>query len=224
MSLPGAPEPGPASSWTFVVVAFVVSAAIGGVVVFLGVTGQIGGGIVGGTSRTGGSGGGPSPYAGCEGFGRAGPYDFALVAGEGGTFTFNGTSPGPCLAVDYRSTVTVDFSVAADAGANHSFVVINTSAALDSPPAFAGAGPSNATRLSGFAPGTHIAFTFVAAAVGSYRYLCEVPGHEAAGMFGSLYVLVPPGAAAVPPGSSGTAVPAAGAPPAMRAPGPGEGP
>lgn len=74
------------------------------------------------------------------------------------------------------------------------------------PSAFPGAGFSNATRFSGLAPGSQAEFSFWTNATGSYRYICEVPGHYEAGMFGFFNVSAHP-AAAVPSGRASRSPP-----------------
>jgi FtsP/CotA-like multicopper oxidase with cupredoxin domain len=211
MALP-ADSAAPASPTAFIVGAFVLSAILGGAVLYLGLAGDLGSGIPGAHT---GSGPTPAPtgLAACEGRDRMGTFTFSFVAGLDGKFTFNGTSPGPCVAVIVGSNITVRLSVAADAGTNHTWVLVNASNASTamSTPAFAGAGMTGAERFMGIAPGNSTTFHFVASVAGTYQYICEMTGHYAAGMWGWFNVTSGPATsgpapqlAALPPGSSTT--------------------
>jgi FtsP/CotA-like multicopper oxidase with cupredoxin domain len=175
----------------FVVGAFVLATLVGVSVLYLGLNGGFGGTIPGSHTGPPQAPGGRGPdLAACEGKDRLGTFTFSFVAGSGGTTKFNGTSPGPCVAVAVGSQVTVNFSVASDAGANHSWVLVeaaNASSAV-STPVFPGAGFTGADRFMGIAPGAWLVFHFNATAAGTYQYICEMSGHYALGMYGWFYV------------------------------------
>jgi hypothetical protein len=192
---PSAPRP-----TAFIVGTFVLSTLIGVVVLVAGLNGGFPGVIPGSHVGTGVR--GPPPP--CEGQNRPGPYTFSFVAGSGGGYTYNGTHPGPCVSVWIGSQVTVDFSVAPDAGQNHSWILVNASNASTalSTPAFPGAGLTGADRFVGLTPGTSMVFHFNVTAVGSYQYICEVTGHYDFGMHGWFNVTpspLVPGTTASPP-------------------------
>ncbi|MCI4327450.1 MAG: plastocyanin/azurin family copper-binding protein [Thermoplasmata archaeon] len=189
----------PASPTAFIVGAFALAAILGGAVLYLGLAGDLGSGIPGAHT---GSGPSPAPtgLAACEGRDRMGNFTFSFVAGLGGTYTFNATSPGPCVAVVAGSSITVRFYVAGDAGSNHTWVLVNASNASKamSTPAFAGAGMTGAERFMGIAPGNMTTFHFVAGVAGTYQYICEMPGHYAAGMWGWFNVTTAPATTGAP--------------------------
>ncbi|MCI4333452.1 MAG: hypothetical protein L3K01_07015 [Thermoplasmata archaeon] len=203
---PTAP-PSPPRPTAFIVGAFAISTIIGVLVLAVGLNGGFPGVIPGSHVGTGVA----SPPR-CEGQNRPGPYTFSFVAGLGGGFDYNGTHPGPCVSVWIGSPVTVEFSVAPDAGQNHSWVLVNASNASTalSTPAFPGAGLTGAARFAGLAPGTSMVFHFNVTAIGSYQYICEVTGHYDFGMHGWFNVtpspVVPGGSATSPHGLSGTPV------------------
>ncbi|MCI4370913.1 MAG: plastocyanin/azurin family copper-binding protein [Thermoplasmata archaeon] len=205
MSLPAAP-PGLSSTTGFIVGTFVLATIIGGAVLYLGLVGDLGGPIPGAHVGYGQGISAPTPAA-CEGNDRMGNFSFSFVAGKGGSLTFNGTRPGPCVAVVVGSTIQVNFSVAPDAGTTHTWVLVNASNASTalSTPAFPGAGMTGAERFMGIGPGQSMVFHFTAAAVGSYQYICEMPGHYTAGMWGWFNVTNSP----VPPSAAERAPPAA---------------
>jgi len=210
MAQPSVPAP-PGRPTAFIFGAFVLSAIIGVAVLYFGLTGGLGGPIPGAHA---GSGPAPPPdYAACQGHDGRGTFNFSFVAGTGGVVAFNGTHPGPCVAVVVGSSVTVNFSVAADAGSNHSWVLVNASNASTalSPPAFAGAGLTGGERFAGIPPGTSKVFHFNASSVGAYKYICEVSGHYDQGMWGWFYVTSasgPPSAASPAASASAGFVPA----------------
>ncbi|MCI4370783.1 MAG: hypothetical protein L3J81_05600, partial [Thermoplasmata archaeon] len=144
----------------FIVGAFVLASVIGGTVLYIGLTSGFPGTIPG--SHIGSGITAPPNPASCQGRDRLGNDTFAFVAGGGGGFWFNGTHPGPCVAVVVGSQITVDFSVAADAGQNHSWVLVNASNASSalSTPAFPGAGLTGVARFMGIAPGSSLVFHF----------------------------------------------------------------
>jgi hypothetical protein len=177
-------SPGPSGATAFIVGAFVLAAVVGGATLYIGLNGGFPGVIPGSHVGAGGS-GLPSP-ASCEGRDRLGNDSFAFVAGRAGGYSFNGSHPGPCVAVVVGSQITVNFSVALDAGQNHSWVLVNASNASTAvaTPAFPGAGLTGAARFMGIPPGASVVFHFNATVVGSYQYICEMTGHYAKGMFG----------------------------------------
>jgi hypothetical protein len=196
------PSPMPVSSTRptgFIVGVFAFSLVIGVVVLALGLSGGLGGSIPG-THPGSGSSGPPSP-ASCEGKDKLGNFTFSFIAGIRGSVSFNGSHPGPCVAVLVGSHVTVEFSVAQSAGQNHTWVLVNASNASTavSQPAFPGAGFSGPTRFMGIGPGESKTFQFYATVVGSYQYICEMSGHYAMGMWGWFNVTTATGATAVGP-------------------------
>ncbi len=115
------------------------------------------------------------------------PYThFTIVAGPNASFTFNGTSPGPTLKVPVNTRVWVTFQVSPSAGYPHSWVLVpgNVSPTPnpDYTPVFANATTSNPTAGSPVGSTTQIVFT--ANVSGSYKYICEFPGHFESGMWG----------------------------------------
>jgi plastocyanin len=182
-SAPAGPPAAPARRSSFLIVLVVVAVVIAVAVGYLGLTGGLGGGIPG--TKPGSSGGTP-PTSSCEGKGAAGKIYLSFVAGATSAnsgLNFNGSSPGPCVLVGVGANVTVSFSVAANAGMNHSWVLVPEDTNGSSPPVFHGAG-SPGVGGNGFAPGTSTTFHFTAATAGPYRYICEMPGHYQAGMWG----------------------------------------
>jgi plastocyanin len=115
---------------------------------------------------------------------------FILIAGEAGALRFNGTSPGPALAVSLGTFVWLTFEVSAAAGITHSWVLIRATGNATSPPVFPGAATPNPALGDGL--GSVVNVTFLASAVGQYKYICEVDGHFDAGMWGNFTVSVPP--------------------------------
>jgi FtsP/CotA-like multicopper oxidase with cupredoxin domain len=189
----------------FVAGSLVAGAAITALVGFLGIVGALGGGIPG---THAGSVARPPPLAACQGHDALGTFHFLFVAGLKGSYTFNGSSPGPCVAVAAGSRITVTFELATTATAPDSWVLLAASGPTDAPPVFPGAGPSDATRTVGLGPGQFANYTFSASTAGAYRYVSEVDGHAAAGMFGGFNVTTGPAALAVSgegtsPGTSG---------------------
>lgn len=182
-------SPVPARPTAFIVGTFVLAAVVGVVVLALGLSGAFPGVIPGSHA-----GNGVTAPPVCQGNDGLGNYTFAFVAGAAGGFWFNGTHPGPCVTVQVGSRITVDLSVAADAGQNHSWVLVNASNASTavSTPVFAGAGMTGAARFMGIAPGTSMVFHFNASSVGVYQYICEMTGHYAFGMFGWFNVTAHP--------------------------------
>jgi plastocyanin len=190
--------PRPSRPTAFIVGAFVVAALVGGAVLYIGITGGFGGVIPGSHKGSGGP-SGPN-LANCEGKDKLGTFTFSFVGGPGGSTTFNGSQPGPCVAVVVGSKITVDYSVAADAGQNHSWVLVdaaNASTAL-STPVFPGAGFTGAVRFTGLAPGGSIVFHFNATAVGNYQYICEIATHYDLGMHGWFNVTAQPTTSVAP--------------------------
>jgi plastocyanin len=112
---------------------------------------------------------------------------FILIAGEQDSLTFNGTSPGPSLSVPLGSFVWVTFEVSPSAGITHSWVLIPLNGTEDSPPVFPEA--SSPDPHAGSPPGSSTNLSFLAERAGSYRYICEMPGHYAAGMWRNFTVV-----------------------------------
>jgi FtsP/CotA-like multicopper oxidase with cupredoxin domain len=184
MARPEHPPSATPSPRNLLVVLFVAGAICAGAVGYLGATDRIGGTIPG---TYPGNGSAPT----CEGRSAVGTYSFTFVAGIAGRLNFNGSVPGPCAIVGAGSNVTVTLTIATDAGTNHSWDLIPASGPTNVSPVFPGAGFVGASRFVGIAPGTSETFHFTATTAGAYRYVCEMPGHAAAGMYGSFTVVSP---------------------------------
>ncbi len=98
----------------------------------------------------------------------------------------------PTIVVPAGATVTVQF-VNADSDTSHAWLLTSAQppfpfmAMMSAPPAFAGAfAPPLGDPTSAGLPSETL--TFTAAAVGTYAYLCPVPGHAQQGMHGTLQV------------------------------------
>jgi plastocyanin len=183
-SAPASPPTAPPGRSSFLIVIVVVAIVIAAAVGYLGLTDRLGGGIPG--TKPGSDGGNP-PATSCEGKGASGNVYLGFVAGASPInqgINFNGTVPGPCVLVGVGAAVTVNFTVArSDGGMNHSWVLVPEDTNGSSPAVFPGAGSPGAGG-NGFAPGTSTIFHFTAAIAGDYRYICEMPGHYQAGMWG----------------------------------------
>jgi len=111
-----------------------------------------------------------------------------LVAGYNtnlGGFNFNGYGNGRMVvSIPTGWKVTVDFSNQGQLP--HSVAIVHTK--TSTAPAFPGAGLAGGLLTSGLAQGKAATFTFVAGAPGTYRIVCLVPGHEAAGMWDTFVV------------------------------------
>jgi plastocyanin len=196
------PAPLPATSGPsnspmgFAIGIFVIGIVIGGVVLVVGLAGAFPGSIPGMVPGTGNH---PEPLTACEGGDQRGNFTFSIVAGRNGGLWFNGSRPGPCIAVAAGSAITIQFSVAANAGTNHTWVLVNASNASTavSPPAIPGAGFTGAQRFQGIAPGANVTFRFNVETAASYQYICEMPGHYAAGMWGWFNVTATPATGSV---------------------------
>jgi uncharacterized cupredoxin-like copper-binding protein len=121
----------------------------------------------------------PSPYV-----------HLYIQAGVGGGLNFNGTSPGPTLRAPLNDWVWLTFSVASDAGVQHSWVLVQSNvtkvSAPDYTPVFPNATTPNPT--AGTPIGGSANIVFKATKAGDYLYICEVPGHFEAGMYGTFIV------------------------------------
>ena len=201
----------PRATRSFVLATFVLGALVTAVVGYVGITGGLDGGVPGNEHLAPPA---VKPLTDCEGKGAIGHFHFVILAGVKGTETFNGSSPGPCIAVAVGSVVNVTFMV--DFGAFHqdSWVLIPGSGAADQLPVFPGAGPSDSSRLTGLHPGQLANYTFTASAAGQYRYVSEVDGHVGVGMWGPFNVTSTP-LTLVHPGAAG---PAASPPLRLHAP------
>ncbi len=116
-----------------------------------------------------GDGGGTNPCAGAR--------FVSVLAGPGGTLTFNGTTPGPSMTVVNRTAVCAKLSVDPSAGVSHSFKIIGVGGTASSPTAFPGANTTDPTI--GTQPGASQTIRFVASPAGAYKYLCAVDNHAA---------------------------------------------
>jgi copper binding plastocyanin/azurin family protein len=178
------PRPEAARPWNVILPVIVVATAGSIVVGYLGLAGILGGTIPG--ERL------PAATA-CEGKDRLGFFHFIFVAGIGGGYTFNGTTPGPCVEVVVNSHINVTFEVSSQSSANHSWVLIPAGAPSNAPAAFPGAGFNSTAAPLGIAPGTQTSFSFQVTRAGAFQYICEVPGHRDLGMYGSFTVTATPG-------------------------------
>jgi uncharacterized cupredoxin-like copper-binding protein len=113
-------------------------------------------------------------------------------------FNFNGYANGQLVVtIPMGWKVTVSCTNQASA-LNHSCAVVEH--AGDTTPAFPGASTPNPT--TGLAPGQSATFEFTPTTTGTYRIDCLVPGHDPAGMWGTLNV-VSSGTPSITAGSSG---------------------
>jgi Multicopper oxidase len=183
-----------------VVAFFVIGAIVTGTILFFGLNGAIGGGIPG-TVHTTPS--GPEPLTKCEGKDAAGSFHFILDVGVGGALRFNGSSPGPCIAVAEGSSVTVTVDVLFGANRSVGWDLISGSGPVVQSPAFAGAGLTGSASTIGIEAGTNATFSFVASTAGEYRYVSEVSDQAAFGVWGAFNVTSGP-SALHPPTSGST--------------------
>lgn len=186
---PGGAASAPSASRSFVLAAFVLGAILTAVVGYWGISGGLDGGVPGNQHLPLSS---PTPPRDCQGHGALGHFHFTLIAGVKGTETFNGSSPGPCFAVAVGSVVNLTFYVNLGAFHQDSWVLIPGTGPTDQLPVFAGAGPSDTSRLDGLHPGQNQSYTFTASAAGAYRYVSEVDDHAAVGMWGAFNVTSSP--------------------------------
>ncbi len=112
-------------------------------------------------------------------------YSFTLVAGIGGTLTFNDTTPGPSMTVPQGAHVRVTLTVSSAASGAHSWMLVPLGGTPASTVVFPGA--STMTPSTGLAPGTSQTVAFVATTAGSYKYICGVDSHYLE-MYGSFNV------------------------------------
>ncbi len=113
------------------------------------------------------TGGGAPPCTSC--------YSFSIVAGIGGTLTFNGTTPGPAMTVPVDAQVTVTLIVSSSASGPHSWMLVPADGTSASSAVFPGANTTNPSV--GNAPGSSQAVRFAATAAGHYKYICGVDSH-----------------------------------------------
>ncbi len=102
-------------------------------------------------------------------------FSFSVVAGIGGTLSFNGSVPGPAMTVPIDSQVTVKLTVDPAASGPHSWMLVPFSGTSSSSVVFPGANTTNPSI--GTAPGSSSTATFTASAAGSYKYICDVDSH-----------------------------------------------
>ncbi len=100
---------------------------------------------------------------------------FLVIAGIGGTLTFNRTVPGPAMTVPQGDKVTVTLDVDPASSGPHSWMLVPWGGTPASPVVFPGANTTNPTV--GLAPGVSQTVTFVASAAGQYKYICGVDSH-----------------------------------------------
>ena len=124
------------------------------------------------------TGGGAPPCPTC--------YSFSLVAGIGGTVTFNDSVPGPSLTVPLGAQVSVTLIVDASASGPHSWMLVSLNGTPSSPVVFPGANTTD--PKVGTPPGSSQTVTFTASASGSYKYICGVDSHYLDGMWGAFNV------------------------------------
>ncbi len=110
--------------------------------------------------------------------------EFYVQAGENNGFDFNGDSNGK-LKLDIPLGWTVEiFCHNSASSLYHSCAVVSGASATS--PVFPGASVPNPQE--GINPGSTQSFTFVASQAGNFRLVCLVPGHESAGMWGTVVV------------------------------------
>jgi len=102
-------------------------------------------------------------------------YSFSVVAGIGGTLTFNGTTPGPAMTVPRDAQVTVTLVVSAAASGPHSWMLVPLGGTSSSAAVFPGANTTDPS--AGTAPGGSATAAFTATTAGSYKYICGVDSH-----------------------------------------------
>lgn len=102
-------------------------------------------------------------------------YSFEVVAGIGGTLTFNGSVPGPSMMVPVGASVTVKLVVDSAASGPHSWMLVAQNGTSSSPVVFAGANTTNPSIGTG--PGSSATASFIASAAGTYKYICGVDAH-----------------------------------------------
>ncbi len=124
--------------------------------------------------RPSATGGGGPPCPTC--------FSFSVVAGIGGSLTFNDTVPGPTMTVPIGADVAVTLTVDPAASSRHSWMLVPLNGTPSSAVVFAGANSTD--PAVGLAPGTSQTFTFTASASGSYKYICGVDSHYLDGMWG----------------------------------------
>lgn len=102
-------------------------------------------------------------------------FSFSVVAGIGGSLTFNGTTPGPTMTVPRGARVAMTLVVSSAASGPHSWMLVALNGNPSSPVVFPGA---NTTDPSvGISPGGSQTISFTASAAGSYEYICGVDSH-----------------------------------------------
>lgn len=101
---------------------------------------------------------------------------FSVVAGIGGTLSFNGSVPGPAMTVPVGSIVSVQLIVDPAASGPQSWMLVPSGGTSSSAVVFPGANTTNPSV--GTAPGSSATATFSASAAGSYRYVCGVDAHS----------------------------------------------
>lgn len=113
------------------------------------------------------TGGGSPPCPTC--------YSFSVVAGIGGTLTFNGTVPGPTMTVPLDAHVSVRLIVDPAATDPHSWMLVPLNGTSSSVVVFPGANTTNPSV--GLTAGASQTISFVADAAGTYKYICGVDTH-----------------------------------------------
>jgi uncharacterized cupredoxin-like copper-binding protein len=104
-----------------------------------------------------------------------------------GGFNFNGYFKGGMLvSVPAGYKVTVVFSNKSSLPHSVEFVAFSKKDGASYTPAFKGS--SSPKPTTGIGQGTTQKFSFVANKVGSFAFVCAVPGHEAAGMWDTFVV------------------------------------
>lgn len=111
----------------------------------------------------------------------------SVLSGPGLTFTIGGLT-NPTIQVKPGSQIVVHFLNIG--GANHSFGIVTQGPPYGTEPpteiAFPGAESPDAHM--GTMQGSNASFSFTVGAAGTYWYVCHVPGHAAAGMYGKFVV------------------------------------
>ena len=124
------------------------------------------------------TGGGAPPCLTC--------YAFSILAGPGGSLTFNGTVPGPAMTVPRGATVSVRLIVSPSATGPQSWMLVPANGTPSSTVVFPGANTTDPGV--GTPPGGSQTITFIASASGSYKYVCGVDRNDLAGMWGRFNV------------------------------------
>ena len=110
----------------------------------------------------------------------------AVLSGPGLAFSIGGLK-NPTISVERGANVTVHFSNIDSLP--HSFVVVAQGPPYGAdPPAAALPGAETPMAMDGTMAGENASASFTASTAGTYYYVCHVPGHASAGMYGTFNV------------------------------------